>query len=237
MHRTLTSASLLVAAALLLTAAPVSAADQSGLVQASHRASTAGAFNGRDRFCDPWNLKGDLDCRDRLQQLPASPPPVEGEIVVDPPLPTGDLVWPAPPGGKYAKLRPDGRTAVAPASAPKAVKLMVRAANSLTQKPYIWGGGHARWRDRGYDCSGAVSFVLRRAGYLFWPMVSGQLAQWGSGGPGRWVSVYAHGTHVYMIIAGLRFDTSPWGDGESGPRWRKTVRQTKGFALRHPLRL
>jgi hypothetical protein len=201
-------------------------------------ASAAGAFKGKDGYCDSWNFVADRDCRGRLTPAPTVEVGATGATggAAEPP-PPGDWTWPAPPGGRYAKIRPDGRTAVAPRSAPRKVKLMVRAANSLTRKPYIWGGGHSSWRSRGYDCSGAVSFVLRRAGYVSWPLVSGQLARWGSGGPGRWVRVYAHGTHVFMVIAGLRFDTSPWGDGESGPRWRSTVRATGGFALRHPLRL
>lgn len=199
----------------------------------------AGAFKGKDRYCDPWNFSTDRDCAGRFYQQPTGATGATGLTGETGPTgpPPGDWVWPAPPGGKYAKLRPDGRTAVAPKRAPRAVKLMIRAANSLTKKPYIWGGGHLRWRDRGYDCSGAVSFVLRRAGWASWPMVSGQLARWGTHGPGRWVSVYAHGEHVFMVIAGLRFDTSPWGSGDRGPRWRTTVRPTGGFALRHPLRL
>lgn len=151
------------------------------------------------------------------------------------PMP-GDWVWPRPPRGAYATLSPDGRTAIAPKIAPRRIKRMVRAANSLTRKPYVWGGGHARLIDRGYDCSGATSFVLRAGGFMRGSMVSGGFAKWGRNGPGRWIRIYAHKSHVFMVIAGLRFDTSPWGEGESGPRWRSTVRTTKGFALRHPRR-
>jgi cell wall-associated NlpC family hydrolase len=211
-------------------------------------AGAAKPWQGLDRYCDAWNFASDRDCRAAKYQLPPGPTPPVGASPATGPggpdatggsggPPAGDLSWPAPPRGHYARLRAGGRLAVAPRSAPRAVKRMVNAANSLTKKPYIWGGGHSRWFDKGYDCSGAVSFVLRRAGRLSWPMVSGQLAGWGSNGPGRWVSVYAHDGHVFMIIAGLRFDTSPWGDGVSGPRWRSTVRATGGFSLRHPLRL
>ncbi len=211
-------------------------------------ASASVGFKGKDRYCDAWNVKLDRDCRPALKErerferaLAQNPPPVTdatGQYLPPPePPPVGDAVWPAPPGGKYAKLRANGRTAVAPKRAPKAVKRMIRAANSLTKKPYVWGGGHRRWRDRGYDCSGATSFVLRAGGHAFWPMVSGTLARWGVNGPGRWVQVYAHRTHVFMVIAGLRFDTSAWGSGERGPRWRQTVRPTWGFKLRHPRKL
>jgi cell wall-associated NlpC family hydrolase len=207
---------------------------------AAASAQAAKPFKGFDRYCDPWNFTTDRDCRGRTIQ----PPPTEatgatgatgavGGVEITP----GDWVWPAPPGGRYARIRDGGRLAIAPRTAPRSVKRMIRAANSLTKKPYVWGGGHSRWYDRGYDCSGSVSFVLRAAGYAYWPMVSGQLAGWGFNGPGRWVNVYAHDGHVFMIIAGLRFDTSPWGDGVSGPRWRRTVRATGGFALRHPYAL
>jgi hypothetical protein len=112
---------------------------------------------------------------------------------------------------------------------------MIRAANSITRKPYVWGGGHGRWFDRGYDCSGATSFVLRAGGYVSWPMVSGELAKWGSKGAGNWVRIYANKTHVFMVIAGMRFDTSAYGSpGGNGPRWRIGVRPTGGFKLRHP---
>lgn len=250
-HTRLGSLLLGIVALLALTAAPAAARAP---VQSPQLLTISAAWQGRDGFCDPWNTAKDPDCRDRRraareqqkQQKQAAPPPVDPATELDPaepvdplpePLPIGDQVWPAPPGGRYAKLRSNGRTAVAPKSAPKAVKLMIRAANSLTSKPYIWGGGHTRWRDRGYDCSGAVSFVLRRSGHVFWPMVSGQLARWGANGPGRWVQIYAHKDHVFMVIAGLRFDTSPWGSGKAGPRWRTTVRTTRKFALRHPVRL
>ena len=53
-----------------------------------------------------------------------------------------------------------GGTALAPAQAPPAVKRAIWAANQLRSKPYRYGGGHASFRDRGYDCSGTVSYAL-----------------------------------------------------------------------------
>ena len=156
----------------------------------------------------------------------------------EPSGPTGPtappLQWPAPPRGDYATLRANGRTATIPKSAPLKIKQMIKAANSLTHKPYIWGGGHAAWTAKGYDCSGATSYVLHAAGYLSWSMVSGDLAHWGLPGAGKWLRIYANNTHVFMVIAGLRYDTSPMGFGENGPRWRPNVRTTAGFKLRHP---
>jgi cell wall-associated NlpC family hydrolase len=207
-------------------------------------ASPAGAWSGKDRYCDSWNFALDPDCKSAKYDIAPTPTPTPptgatsatGATGPTEPVFLGDTTWPAPPGGKYGVIRANGRTAYAPKNAPPAVKRMFRAANSLTQKPYVWGGGHLGWYARGYDCSGATSFVLRAGGFVAWPMVSGTLANWGVRGPGRWVQVYSNREHVYMVIAGLRFDTTPWYPGEKGPRWRATVRSTKGFALRHPVR-
>ena len=135
------------------------------------------------------------------------------------------------PVGKAAMLA-DRRTAMAPAGAPPAVVKAVAAANRITRKPYKWGGGHGRWRDPGYDCSGAVSYVLHAAGLLDAARDSTGLMSYGARGRGRWMTIYAHGGHAYMEIAGLRFDTS--GRGERGPRWRLEPRDPRGFAKRHP---
>lgn len=198
------------------------------------------AFAGKDKYCDAWNFARDPDCRSaKYQQSPTPATGATGETGATGPVADyfpGDTIWPAPPGGRYAKIRSNGRTAYWRKGTPPAVKRMIRAANSITKKPYVWGGGHGRWHDKGYDCSGATSFVLRAGGFVSWPMVSGELAFWGSNGPGRWVRIYANKEHVFMVIAGLRFDTTPWYPGEKGPRWRATVRGTKGFALRHPVR-
>jgi len=129
-------------------------------------------------------------------------------------------------------MAPDGRTAIAPAGAPEQVVDAVAAANRLTRKPYKWGGGHGRWRDSGYDCSGTVSYVLHAAGLLRVARDSSGLMRYGKGGRGQWISIYAHGGHAYMEIAGLRFDTS--GSGEDGPRWRLEPRSARGFVKRHP---
>jgi hypothetical protein len=65
-------------------------------------------------------------------------------------------------------------------------------------------------------------------------MVSGQLASWGEGGVGRWVTVYANAEHVYMEIAGLRFDTRGDLPGVSGPRWHQEMVEPRAFVARHP---
>jgi cell wall-associated NlpC family hydrolase len=121
--------------------------------------------------------------------------------------------------------------AKAPADAPEAVKDAIKAANRIRHKPYVWGGGHGSWKAAGYDCSGSVSYVLHAAGLLGSPETSGALESWGAKGHGDWITVYANSGHTYMVIAGLRFDTS--GPGQSGPRWRSENRSPRGYRVRH----
>ncbi len=140
----------------------------------------------------------------------------------------------APPtevAGVTAELSADGRTALAPAAAPEPVKAAIAAANAIVGKPYRYGGGHGDFEDSAYDCSGAVSYALHGAGLLKHPVASGDLMRWGVKGKGEWITVYAHGGHTYVLIAGLRFDTS--GSGGKGPRWRTESRSPRGFAVRH----
>ena len=144
---------------------------------------------------------------------------------------------PAPvgPPGK-ARIRKDG-TAVAPSDAPSQVQAAIAAANAIHTLPYIWGGGHRTFYDRGYDCSGSVSYVLHAAVLLTSPMTSGTLASsWGVPGHGRWITVFGNASHAYMVIAGKRFDTSSGGDRwnqGSGPRWRKKKRAPAGFTSKY----
>lgn len=127
----------------------------------------------------------------------------------------------------------EGR-AIAPPEAPTAVRQVVAAANRINDRPYVWGGGHASFVSHGYDCSGAVSYALHGAGLLATTMVSGQLASWGSPGRGRWITIYANAEHVYMVVAGLRFDTRDDLPGVSGPRWHRAQVDPRGFVARHP---
>jgi hypothetical protein len=123
--------------------------------------------------------------------------------------------------------------AIAPANAPKEVQRVIAAANKIRNKPYVYGGGHGNWHDRGYDCSGAVSFALHGGKLLKSPLDSTGLSKYGQRGKGAWISVYGNPSHAYMIVAGLRFDTSNTrGDG---PSWSRSMRSTSGkFKVRHP---
>jgi hypothetical protein len=141
--------------------------------------------------------------------------------------------------GKVAMMRTDGKAAI-PRNAPKRVRRLIRQANRIIGKPYKWGGGHAKLNDRGYDCSGSVSFALIKARLLESTMVSGSFKRWGLKGLGRYVTVYARNSHVYMEVVGLRLDTSSVGDiydGGNGVRWRNVIGKRDGFAVRHPAQL
>jgi cell wall-associated NlpC family hydrolase len=135
-----------------------------------------------------------------------------------------------------AKARLVGTRAIAPVSAPVVVKQVIAAANRIRTTPYIWGGGHGRWQDTGYDCSGAVSYALHGGKLLTSPLTSGSFETYGEAGPGRWITIYANAVHAYMVVAGLRFDTAGDTSG-TGPRWHPTIAAAASgrFVVRHPV--
>ena len=130
-----------------------------------------------------------------------------------------------------ATVGPDG-LAVAPAGAPAQVVALIAAGNAIAALPYKYGGGHKSFDDSAYDCSGSVSFALHGAGLLDETLDSTGLANWGQPGPGAWITIYANKTHTYLIVAGLRFDTS--GQKKAGTRWQAAPRSSKSFKIRHP---
>jgi len=107
---------------------------------------------------------------------------------------------------------------------------VIEAANKIRTKPYIWGGGHGRWWDKGYDCSGSVSYALHGGGLIDTQLDSTSFESWGSNGNGRWITIYANSGHAFMVVAGLRFDTS----GASPSRWQSDLRSGSGYVVRHP---
>jgi hypothetical protein len=125
--------------------------------------------------------------------------------------------------------------AVAPIAAPAQVQAVINAGNQIAHLPYLWGGGHARYEDTAYDCSGSISFVLAAAGLLNGTMTSGQLMSWGAPGPGKWITVFASPGHTFMYVAGLRFDTVALA--QHGSRWSNRsggAYDGGGFVTRHP---
>jgi cell wall-associated NlpC family hydrolase len=131
--------------------------------------------------------------------------------------------------------------AIVPDTAPRKLVALMHAANDVARKPYVYGGGHGRvageiWTDSAYDCSGSVSYALASAGYLDGPETSGTLMSFGKPGPGKWVTIYANAGHTFMVVAGLRYDTS--GRQNTGTRWQPAdARSYAGFTVRHPVGL
>jgi len=181
--------------------------------------------------------------------------PVAGESADTAALPTeevGAAADPTPAGAsapisKSGKKRGTGPTsdaaisdaevlkngvALPPIEAPDEVRQIIQAGNQIARTPYLWGGGHGKWLDKGYDCSGSVSFALAAAGLLNAPLASGPLMGWGKPGKGKWVTIYTNPGHVWLAVAGVRFDTS--GNKATGSRWQATMRPTGGYTVRHP---
>ena len=115
---------------------------------------------------------------------------------------------------------------------PITVRRVIAAGNRIAHKPYRYGGGHASFSDSGYDCSGSVSYALHGGGLLSVPKDSGEFMSYGSPGPGRHITIYAHPGHVYMVVNGRRFDTT--GRDSAGSRWQWESRSTSGYTVRHP---
>jgi hypothetical protein len=134
--------------------------------------------------------------------------------------------------GKTATIK--NKKAQIPESAPTAVQHAVNAGNRINGKPYIYGGGHKKIEDKGYDCSGTVSYVLYHAGLLDSPAASDEFRSFGEKGKGEWITIYAKRGHVFMVVAGLRLDTGYHENGRDGPKWSTSPRPAKGYVMRHP---
>jgi cell wall-associated NlpC family hydrolase len=126
--------------------------------------------------------------------------------------------------------------AIAPSNAPGRVVRVIDAANRIAKgTDYCYGGGHASFKSKCYDCSGSVSYALHGGRLLRRPMASGDLMHWGHGHRGKWITVFANAGHAYMTVAGLRFDTSMTKG--SGPGWSRQMRPSSGYKKRHKGRL
>jgi hypothetical protein len=152
-------------------------------------------------------------------------PPASTTAPASTTVPPGTAVTPA------ATVGPDG-LAIAPPGAPPQVVALIAAGNQIAKLPYKYGGGHGDFADTAYDCSGSVSFALHGAGLLDETLDSTSLGRFGRTGPGSWLTIYANKTHTYLIVAGIRFDTS--GQAKAGTRWQAAPRSARGFQVRHP---
>jgi cell wall-associated NlpC family hydrolase len=133
---------------------------------------------------------------------------------------------------RLVQSRAEETEEVVPESMPVEVDEIIAAADEIATKPYKYGGGHGRWRDSGYDCSGSISYALHGAGLLDSPLDSTGFMSWGEPGKGKWVTIYANAGHAYMVVNGRRFDTS--SSKRSGTRWSDTMRSARGYRVRHP---
>ena len=209
--------------------------------------------SGEEPVAEPPPAAVVEEARSELPPLPEMRPkvvePRAGDVAdttADEPDPGLVDVGPKPRQPASAGARPQrvGRTditkavalpngvALPPLDAPEEVKQIIEAGNAIARTPYLWGGGHGKWLDKGYDCSGSVSFALAAAGLLSGPLASGPLMSWGEPGRGKWVTIYSNPGHVFMEVAGVRFDTS--NARVTGSRWGNEMRSTAGFVARHP---
>lgn len=188
-------------AALALAAAPASAEKQSGGVNPN------GTAEGGEGEAKPVSKNVSPRLRQQVQRA-------NGKTV----------------RGRKARLRKG--LAIAPRRAPLRIKRVIWAANEIAKgKGYCWGGGHGRGKSRCYDCSGAVSYALRGGNFVRGSMPSSGYFGWGKRGRGKWLTVFTHGGHMYMTVAGLRFDTGQTSG--PGPSWSTQMRSTGGFRARH----
>ena len=149
--------------------------------------------------------------------------------------PLWNALAPPPPPPPPGQARLTGGRVTAPGGIPEAVGQAIAAGNVLQTKSYKYGGGRDTLEDSGYDCSGAVSYVLIKAGLLDAPLTSAAFLTYGEPGPGRWITIHAKAGHVFMTICGVRLDTGGRGGrGASGPRWSSQARSAAGWTVRHP---
>jgi cell wall-associated NlpC family hydrolase len=176
-----------------------------------------------------------------------APPPAAAQASVSVGPPSPSLPEPVTDTQVRQQLQQSGMTAsanqatltsaglaIAPVDAPATVQEIIAAGNAIARLPYRWGGGHATYEDTAYDCSGSLSYVFEAAHLLSQSATSGELANWGDPGPGKWITVFANAGHTFMYVAGLRFDTVALA--ETGSRWstRRPDETLSAFSVRHP---
>jgi hypothetical protein len=184
------------------------------------------------------NLLGQATPAGSASQLIPTPTAAQDPSVCAPGAPTGVPLTP----GSRARLLANG-LAAAPANAPAAVKGIIAAGNQIAGKPYGYGAAHGLPLSdvaSAYDCSSSVEHLLYGGQLLpvSYDAASGTLESFGAPGPGQWVTIYASAQHVFMYVAGLRWDT--WnaagaGDGSTGIGWHPLIRSAAGFVARHPV--
>ena len=135
---------------------------------------------------------------------------------------------------------PGGSCDVPTADAKDRLGKLIASADRIDARhyPYVWGGGHNPQfapNGGGYDCSGSWSKILHDAGFGNPPMTSPDFMTWGESGPGKHITIYADGDHVYGTINGRAFGTSGMNP-RGGAGWFSPGRNPyRPFAAtRHP---
>ena len=172
--------------------------------------------------------------RTRRRRPSVNPGGIDPSQPLPTPAPALTTPVPAPLAGDVARVlpeRPGGRAGRA--LRPSSSRSSPRATGSRRRR-YIWGGGHRRWEDRGYDCSGSVSYALHGAGLLDAPLVSGELGRWGDAGPGRWVTIYAQ--RRPRLHDRRRAALRHLRPAQAGSRWQAARRSSRGLPRAPPRR-
>ena len=116
---------------------------------------------------------------------------------------------------------------------------MIAAGNAIIGKPYRYGGGHGKFEDSAYDCSGSVSYALHGGDLLDKPLDSTDFESFGRRRcRAVWITIYANSGHAFMVVAGLRFDTGYHDSSSTGPQWNTAMRPSSGYVVapsRRPL--
>jgi cell wall-associated NlpC family hydrolase len=222
----------------LLAALAIGALAAGAVVYAQGSAESSGTPDV-EASIDEWRWAPQPD---EPKKRPRAPEPAREEPVEDvedapPPAPIPEPPPLPDPSGDDAVTKAEvvesNGVALPPLEAPPEIRAIIEAGNTIARTPYKWGGGHGKWKDNGYDCSGSVSYALAAAGLLEGPLASGPLMGWGRPGKGKWLTIYSNPGHVFLVVAGVRFDTSAANRGKTGSRFTNEMRSTAGYTARH----
>jgi hypothetical protein len=204
------------------------------------------AYNHADWYVEEVEHWAALYRSSRLSSLSFAAQGSYGETVTGSTAPVEYI-----PGERARLLPTDGHVALIPTGVPPVVQAMLMAGNELQDLPYGPTGHPDPLGAASEDCSSTLNYVLYRSGVRSIGEIlrENPLAQdyvdWGEPGPGRWVTIYATTEptdHVFIVIAGLRLDTSHDGTDvgpnryENGPRWRilSYIPTWAHWSVRHP---
>lgn len=110
---------------------------------------------------------------------------------------------------KSSKVGPAPKRVVTRYKAGRAAMVQLDKLNRKGEQPYVWGGGHGNNPIGGADCSGSVSYALRKMGVLKGSLVSGDMGSVLKPGPGA-LTVFYNSVHtfIYDAVKGEYWGTS-----------------------------